>query len=472
MNKSVATLNAPKFINLTPLDINPLMSQCEIKVLYVGENRNRSFITEDVATEMAKTLRGAPIVGYYKEEKQDFADHGEVVIIDDEGIKFKCNTKPYGFVSPDAKVWFQEFEDTNDFGETIVREYLMTTGYLWTGQFEECKSAVEGDGKPQSMELDKDTLQGRWERNTKGMDFFIINDAIFSKLCILGDSVEPCFEGASVTAPDVSASFAKVDDTFKQTLFSMMQDLQTALKGGQQMDDNKTVVVEDPAPAVEEPVFEAVTPVVEESAPATEEPAAASENPEAEGEPAVDPEPEFKKNEDEEDEDKKDDPEDSKGDEGEPAKKDDEDEDDEKKKYELLESQHAELQNNYSALNDAHEQLKADYELLKNSYNELAEFKRQSDDAKKDQVIESFYMLSEEDKQEVISNKANYTLEEIEEKLSVICFRKGKFDSNDTSKNDNKTEEPIVTFSFGGAAGGSNKPAWVSAIDNFKNNKI
>ena len=40
-------------------------------------------------------------------------------IIDDEGIKFNCKTVPYGFVSPDARVWFQEFEDTNAFGEKI-----------------------------------------------------------------------------------------------------------------------------------------------------------------------------------------------------------------------------------------------------------------------------------------------------------------------------------------------------------------
>ena len=26
----------------------------------------------------------------------------------------------------------------------------MTTGFLWTGQYEECKSAVEGEGKPHS----------------------------------------------------------------------------------------------------------------------------------------------------------------------------------------------------------------------------------------------------------------------------------------------------------------------------------
>jgi len=59
------------------------MSKCEIKVLYIGENRNRSYISKEVATEMAKTLRGAPIVGYYKEQKEDFADHGEQMVWDD-----------------------------------------------------------------------------------------------------------------------------------------------------------------------------------------------------------------------------------------------------------------------------------------------------------------------------------------------------------------------------------------------------
>ena len=41
-HKSIATINSPEFINLQPLDINPLMSQCEIKVLYVGANQKRS----------------------------------------------------------------------------------------------------------------------------------------------------------------------------------------------------------------------------------------------------------------------------------------------------------------------------------------------------------------------------------------------------------------------------------------------
>jgi len=279
MHRSIATIDAPEFINLQPLDINPMMSKCEIKVLYIGANRNHSYITKEVATEMAKTLRGAPIVGYYKEEKEDFADHGEQVIFDDEGIHFNCLTKPYGFVAPDAEIWFQKFVDTDDFGNDVEREYLMTTGYLWTGQFEEVKTVVE-NGRPQSMELDEATLEGRWEYNrAEGMEYFIIDDAMFSKLCILGDDVEPCFEGASVTEPQVSTSFTKVDDTFVRTLYTMMQDLKSALEiqGGQSKMELENNELENNE-VVESPVVEE-TPVAEEEVPAVEEPTVEEEAP-------------------------------------------------------------------------------------------------------------------------------------------------------------------------------------------------
>jgi len=111
------------------------MSSCDIKVLYLGQNRNRVYIDKETAITMSKTLRGAPIVGYYKKEKEDFSDHGEQIVIEGSEIKFNTMTKPYGYVSPDAKVWFQDFEDFDEFGNSIVRTYLMTTGYLWTGQF-------------------------------------------------------------------------------------------------------------------------------------------------------------------------------------------------------------------------------------------------------------------------------------------------------------------------------------------------
>ena len=435
MHKSISTLDSPEFINLQPLDVNPLMSSCEIKVLYLGENRNHSFITEEVASDMAKTLRGAPIVGYYRESKEDFTDHGEKVIFDDEGIKFECMTKPYGFVAPDAKVWFQNFEDTDEFGNTVVRKYLMTTGYLWTGQFEEAKLAID-EGRPQSMELDEESLDGHWATNNNtGMDFFIINDAIFSKLCILGDDVEPCFEGANITAPEVSTSFTKIDETFKQTLYSMMQDLKKyALEGGQSMDNEE-----------KENIVETVetTPVKTETE-VTEVEETVVENVETQNSTEVqsETESEFTSKEDNKEEEEKD------------NEDGNEDEDDKEEKYSLLEKEYNTLQSQFTD--------------LQSKYDELVAFKASIEDKEKDALINKFYMLSDEDKADVIANKAKYTLDDIEAKLSIICVRKKvNFDLEDNSKQDNKKEDVTTTFALSDVE--SDVPAWVSALKNTQN---
>lgn len=455
MHQSIATIDSPEFINLQPLDVNPLMSSCEIKVLYIGENRNHSYITKEVASDMAKTLRGAPIVGYYKEEKEDFADHGERVILDDEGVKFECLTKPYGFVAPDAKVWFQKFEDTDDFGNVVTREYLMTTGYLWTEQYKECKEALE-EGRPQSMELDEDSLDGHWSTNNKtGMDFFIINDAIFSKLCILGDDVEPCFEGASVTKPEVSKTFTKVDDTFRKTLYTMMQELKFALEGGQDnMDiDNKDAVAEEELKD---------TPAVEEQE--VKEESAAAEEVQDSTEAQSDAESEFKYQSDKktktkcESEDNKKDDDSDKKDNGEDDKKEDKEDDDKKVKSK-------------NSLEQDYEELKSKFEKLEEDYKVLVKFKEEIDNEKKDELINSFYMLSDEDKAEVRENKSKYSLEDIEAKLSVICVRKKvNFDSEDSSKNDKTVEKDVVT-TFNLQDDGSSVPAFISALRNTQKSR-
>ena len=487
MHQSIATIDSPEFINLQPLEINPLMSSCEIKVLYLGENRNHSYITKEVATEMAKTLRGAPIVGYYREEKQDFADHGERIIFDDEGIKFECMTVPYGFVSPDAKVWFQKFDDVDDFGNSVTREYLMTTGYLWTGQYEECKSVVEG-GKPQSMELDEESLEGRWSTNSNtGMDFFIINDAIFSKLCILGEDVEPCFEGSNITAPEVSKTFSKMDDNFKNTLFTMMQDLKFALEGGQNMKVEETIMTEETEVVTEVQEEVEVTPAVEEEISTDKvneeqsdmaenedsiEDQTSNENFTAEEESSEVVETKFEESEEEGDSSESTETEDTENSE-EPTTEENEDEegseeDTEEKLEDDADDEESKKKLDYSL---EYEELQVKYEELKTKYEELVAFKNQIDDEKKTALIDSFYMLSDEDKQDVISNKSNYSLEEIEAKLSVICFRKKinfDLDENETSKEEKTT--PVVTYNLS-VESETSVPAWIAAVKNTRDNK-
>lgn len=448
---SVATIKAPEFLNIN--SISPLISQCEIKVLYVGQNRNRSFISKEVAAKMAETLPGSPIVGMYINDKEDFLDHGERITIDGEGIKFEDMTKPYGFVAPDAKIWFQEFEDTDEFGNKIIREYLMTTGYLWTGQYEECKRIIE-EGNPQSMKLNGETLKGHWSTDTKsGIEFFIINDATFENLCILGKDVEPCFEGADITAPKLSSDFS--NENFMKSLFSMMEELKFTLsnKGGSSMEDNKLTTVEETNAevafeAAEEAPVEAAADVVVEAA---EDAPTATESFEVEDKPVEndtveneDKTEEFSKKEEEKEEPASDESD-------EDSEK--EDEEDEKKKYELLESQYAELETKYNE--------------LQVEYSALVDFKNKIEEEKKDALINSFYMLSDEDKADVVAKKNEYSLEQIEEKLSVICVRK-KVTFDLEEKKDENEEKEALTFNLDSVNEGVSVPAYITALRKTK----
>ena len=94
--------------------------------------------------------------------------------------------------------------------------------------------------------------------------------------------------------------------------------------------------------------------------------------------------------------------------------------------------------------------------------------KNQIDNEKKDNLIKSFYMLSDEDKKDVIENKSNYSLDEIEAKLSVICCRKKvSFDLEDKNA-ETQNEVPATTFNLSDTDDGA--PAWITAARNAKNN--
>ena len=324
----------------------------------------------------------------------------------------------------------------------------MTTGYLWSGQFEEL-TKVLNEGQPQSMELDSSSLQGHWATdNNLGVDFFIINDATFSKLCILGDNVEPCYEGASVTSPEVSKNFSN-DTEFQQTLFSMMNDLQTALnsKGGLNMSENE--LNKSAETVEEEPVLEheletpADETANEELAPADEEftetepvddTTAVVETVEETADEFVD-----KKKEEEDDSDDKDEDNSEEGD------------DDEKKKP----------ANQHSL--EEFEALQAELESLRAEIKELREFKLNVENQQKDALIASYHMLSDEDKAEVIAHKSEFSLDEIKAKLAVIYVEKNvNFDMID-GQEEVEDSTPAMTFSLDEEAS-EGVPAFIEAL--------
>lgn len=416
-NRSVATIDSPEFINLAPDAINPGISKCEIKVLYLGKNRNGSFIDKNTAIQMANSLPATPIVAAYNENKEDFGDHGEVLHIEDGEIKFSCKTVPYGFVAPDAEVWFQKFDDTNEFGETTTREYLMTTGYLWTGQYPELDKCIN-EGQGQSMEIDD--VDGHWTKDSNDIEFFIINDAIFTKLCILGDDVEPCFEGASVTSPEVSEHFS-YNKEFSHTLFAMMNELKSALtKGGSMPKENVESVEVEPTATVEEEA-----PVVEEFAEDVE----TNEDVESSEDSAEETFAEEGKKKEDDSDDSDDESDDS-----------DDDDDEYKKKP----GKKCELENQISELSEQLKELTDKFTALEAEAEELRKFKAERIDADKDAMIAKYHMLSDEDKAEIIADKDKFTLSEIESKLALLYVQKNvNFDEEEEIDS-----IPLTTFSL------------------------
>lgn len=545
-HQSVPMLEHPcEFINITP--INPLISKCEIKVCYVGDepNRNRSVITKEVATEMANSLPGSPIVGYYNEAAGDFEEHNRIIDISGGKVQIKDTTRPYGFVDLGAKVWFQKFlDDGKD-----EREYLMTEGYLWTGQYPEAQRIID-EGNNQSMELSNKFLDATWTKDINGKPkFFIINEAIIAKLCVLGENQEPCFEGATITQPQIQFSY---DDGFKEQLFSMMNELKQLIKeGGAPVITTFAVEIGDALWGALYTYLEATFPrdlkegeeecccrcskysidsIWEEGAqkfailkerangklyrldfswteegfasagstveveksyvPVTEKPMFALEDVEAFEEKRysvednsgkddnsktdnpLEGDAKFAKKKDEEEGKAKKEGEGAEGDEkcpkcGKPKaectceKEDDDDDDKKKKKYSLEEiPEYTELLDKYSNLEKEFNALKETNETLTAQVGELTEFKAGVDRKDKQAMIDGFYMLSDEDKEDVINNIDTYSLDEIEAKLSIICVRnKVSFNLEDDDKNTDPT-----TYSLNGGGEGDYTPAWIKSL--------
>jgi hypothetical protein len=225
MSNKTIPLNAPiEFLNFEA--INPLISQCTVKVMYTGTNRNQSFISKEVAEKMAKTLPNTPIVGEWNPREKDFTGHGHDFTSDEEGnIIASKKTFPVGVVPADTKIWWEDFVDPDG----VERTYMCCYGYLWTGRYPESKKIIQDGKNNQSMELDPNTIQGEWTKiDKKGPEYFVIQEANFSALCVLGEKVEPCFEGASF----IPLNFSLVkDEDFNSEMQELLFELDQALVG-------------------------------------------------------------------------------------------------------------------------------------------------------------------------------------------------------------------------------------------------
>ena len=241
------------------------------------------------------------------------------------------------------------------------------------------------------MELDPKLTKGYWTNlNNDGPELFIINEAVVSKLCILGKDVEPCFEGADITKYQLS-----FDDGFKNQLFEFINEIKQMLEKGEvSMDQNEDKVVES---TITEDTTTTDTPVTYNL--------------------------------------------------------------EDIKEYVELNQRYSALEADNNSLNENIKTLNTTIESLKSELEELRTYKLGIERVEKENMIASFYMLSDEDKADVVAKIDELSVSDIEKELSVICFR------NKVSFNTEDSQTTPTTYSLNSTEDDDDAvPAWIKAV--------
>ena len=156
---------------------NEVLSKARCRIFYKYENRNGTYITDEFAEKLLSSISYAPVKGIYSEE--DFTDHGSAR---DQG-------RIYGIVPENPSVAWEDFVDEDG----VTRTYACADVLIFTALYEEAKDIV---GKSQSMELYAPSLKYH-EAIVHNKRYIVFDEGCFLGLQVLGDKVEPCFEGAS-----------------------------------------------------------------------------------------------------------------------------------------------------------------------------------------------------------------------------------------------------------------------------------
>lgn len=157
--------------------INDTLSKARCRIFYKGGNRNGTFITDAFANELISTLHYVPVKGIHNGD--DFTDHGEN----------RSDGQIYGIVPVENNfAWEQHLDD-----DGVERTYACTDVLLFSALYPEAATII---GKGQSMELYGPSLTYH-TAILQGQKYIVFEHGSFLGLQVLGDDVEPCFEGAS-----------------------------------------------------------------------------------------------------------------------------------------------------------------------------------------------------------------------------------------------------------------------------------
>lgn len=175
MNKNLSKFNVSIYGKMTKY--NDVLSKARCRIFYKYGNRNGTYITDEFADKLLSSVAYTPVKGIY--DRDDFTKHG----------KDNSEGKIYGIVPENPNVAWEKHVDEDG----VEREYACVDVLIFSELYEEAKDIVS---KAQSMELFRKTLKYH-QAVIDGQKWFVFDDGCFFGLQVLGEDVEPCFEGAA-----------------------------------------------------------------------------------------------------------------------------------------------------------------------------------------------------------------------------------------------------------------------------------
>ena len=155
------------------------ISKGRCRIFYKYANRNGTYITDEFAEKLLSTIPYTPVKGIYDTFEEDYTDHGA-----------KRNLgRIYGIVPENPNLQWEKHLDEDG----IERENACVDVLIFSALYEEAEEIL---GKAQSMEIYEPSIKGNWEI-INGRRMFKFTEGSFLGLQVLGEDVEPCFEGAA-----------------------------------------------------------------------------------------------------------------------------------------------------------------------------------------------------------------------------------------------------------------------------------
>lgn len=211
--------------------INSSFAKGVIKVAYTGLNRNKTYISKEAFERAIWSIFNCPVVTHYLREEKDYGGHDVEIVTTDTETELVNLTEPIGVVPESAKYWWESIEDSGG-----THEYLCVEAYLWTRQ-EGVYKLLSENSASESMEIS--IIDGEMDEH----GVYQINDFEFEAFCVLGEDVEPCFEGACVEMYSQSGTHDKYSEMMKDYK-AMLSEISksTQKKGGDIMDKKQELI--------------------------------------------------------------------------------------------------------------------------------------------------------------------------------------------------------------------------------------